>query len=229
MAVHPGSREKTAFGTRRGIFHFRSLPFGLCNSPASFRRMMNLAMTGLNYDVCLIYLDDIIVFAPDLETHLLRLGMVPQRVEEMGLKLKPSKCQLLRQKNLFLGHIVSKDGVATDPVKVKAVQEWPTPRTCREVRAFVGLCFYYRRFIEHFAQIARPLHRLTKKGCRFQWTNDCEESFQQLKARMTEAPVLAMPSDSSSLILMPPGAVLSQYQDWYERVVCYGSRVCSDA
>jgi len=140
LSVHPASREKTAFLTRRGIFHFRSLPFGLCNSPASFSRMMNLAMIGLNYEVCLIYLDDIIVFSPDLDTHLSRLAQVLQRIKDMGLKLKPSKCQLLRRSVLFLGHIVSKDGVATDPAKVKIVKEWPTPRTCKEVRSFVGLC-----------------------------------------------------------------------------------------
>src|SRR6218665_204351 len=126
--------------------------------------MMNLAMTGLNYEVCLIYLDDIIVLAPDLETHLHRLGLVLQRIQEMGLKLKPSKCQLLRQKVLFLGHIVSKDEVATDPAKVKAVQEWPTPKTCKEVRAILGLFSYYHRFIEQFAQVAQPLHRLLIRG-----------------------------------------------------------------
>ena len=98
LAVHPGSREKTAFVTRRGIFHFRSLSFGLCNSPASFSRMMNFAMTGLNIEVCLIYLDDIIVFAPEFEIHLHRLGLVLHRIQEMGLKLKPSKSLLLRQK-----------------------------------------------------------------------------------------------------------------------------------
>lgn len=235
LAVHPRDKEKTAFITRRGLFHFRTLPFGLCNSPASFSRMMNLALTGLNYEVCLVYLDDIIVFAPDLRTHLERLRQILCRLREVGLKLKPTKCKLLRRQVLFLGHVISANGVATDPEKVQAVRSWPTPRTLRELRAFVGLCSYYRRFIPDFAAIARPLHGLTKKNVRFQWTDDCEAAFQKMKAKMMEAPVLAMPSDHGKFILDTDasgeaiGCVLSQVQDGVERVVCYGSRTCSNA
>jgi len=235
MAVHPRDRHKTAFVTRQGSFQFRVLPFGLCNSPASFARMMNLVMSGLNFSICLIYLDDIIVFASDLETHLERLVQVLQRLRAENLKLKPSKCHLLQRKVLFLGHVVSEEGVATDPTKIAAVNDWPVPRRIRDLRAFLGLCSYYRRFVPDFARVARPLHALTGKGQRFLWTLDCESAFVELKRRLTESPILALPRDEGMYILDTDasadsiGAVLSQTQDGHERVICYGSRVCSAA
>ena len=233
MAVHPRDKHKTAFVTRQGSFQFRVLPFGLCNSPASFARMMNLVMAGLNFSICLIYLDDIIIFAGDLQSHLERLVQVLTRLRTANLKLKPSKCHLLQRKVLFLGHVVSAEGVATDPAKVATVKEWPTPRNLRELRSFVGLCAYYRRFVLDFANIAKPLHAMTRKGQKFQWTTDCETAFVELKKRLTEAPVLALPQDEGMYILDTDasadslGAVLSQVQDGLEKVICYGSRVCS--
>ena len=233
LAVHPRDRHKTAFVTRRGLFQFRVLPFGLCNSPASFSRMMNLVMAGLNFAVCLIYLDDIIVFASDLDTHLQRLSQVLERLAVVGLKLKPSKCHLLQRQVIFLGHVVSEKGITTDPGKIQAVRDWPTPRKLRDVRSFVGLCSYYRKFVPDFAQVARPLHALTKKGCQFAWSEECDLAFAELKRRLTESPILALPSDSGLYILDTDasgesiGAVLSQVEGDMERVICYGSRLCS--
>lgn len=235
VAVHPRDRHKTAFLTRRGSFQFKVLPFGLCNSPSSFSRMMGLVMAGLNFEICLIYLDDIIVFAEDLGTHLDRLQQVLDRLTAAHLKLKPSKCHLLQKRVLFLGHVVSAEGIATDPEKVVAVRDWPTPTKVKEVRAFIGLSSYYRKFVPDLARIARPLHALTKKGAKFLWTDGCEAAFRQLKRRLTEAPVLALPNDSGMYVLDTDasgeaiGAVLSQVQDQQERVICYGSRVCSPA
>lgn len=235
MSVHPKDRHKTAFVTRRGSYQFRVLPFGLCNSPATFARMMNLAMTGLNYDICLIYLDDIIVFANDLPTHLERLRQLLDRLLKVGLKLKPSKCNLLQKSVLFLGHVVSEQGVATDPSKIEAVVNWPRPRNLRDVRAFIGLCTYYRKFVEGFASLARPLHDLTKKRAKFEWTESCQQAFETLKQKLTTSPVLALPIDGETYILDTDasgtsiGAVLSQIQNGHERVICYGSRTCSDA
>jgi len=235
LAIHPKDRHKTAFLTRRGSWQFKRLAFGLTGSPASFSRMMGLVMAGLNFAICLIYLDDIIIFAADLDTHLERLTQVLDRLAEANLKLKPSKCFLLQRRVLFLGHIVSGEGVETDPAKIEAVQDWPTPKKLREVRGFLGLCSYYRKFVPDFAQIARPLHDLTKKEVKFTWTDECEQAFQKLKKKLTEAPILALPTDEDMYILDTDaslesiGAVLSQVQSGEEKVICYGSRVCSPA
>lgn len=171
VAVHERDRHKTAFVTRKVSFQFRVLPFGLTNSPSTFSRMMNLVMAGLNFAICLIYLDDIIVFAKDLDTHVNRLTQVLRRLSAVNLKFKPSKCHLLQKRVLFLGHVISEEGVATDLGKIEAVQSWPTPQKLREVRAFLGLCSYYRKFVADFAQIGRPLHALAKKGVKFAWTS----------------------------------------------------------
>src|ERR1043165_1249582 len=235
VAVHPRDRHKTAFITRKGSYQFRVLPFGLCNSPSSFSRMMNLVMSGLNYVSCLVYLDDIIVFAANLDDHLARLAQVLARLSQAGLKLKPSKCHLLKREVLFLGHIISAEGVSTDPSKVQAVTEWPTPLCLRDVRSFVGLCSYYRKFIPRFATVAKPLHALTRKGQPFKWSEDCERAFNELKRLLTIAPILALPNDNDQYVLDTDasgdaiGAVLSQVQEGKEKVICYGSRLCSTA
>ena len=120
-------------------------------------------MSGLAFEVCLVYLDDVIVFSSTMDQHFQRLAAVLTRLRDTGLKLKSSKCRLLQKHVAFLGHIVSEDGVSTDPEKVRAITDWPTPENLREVRSFVGLCSYYRRFVEGFAKIA-PVHAVTKKG-----------------------------------------------------------------
>ena len=149
--------------------------------------------------------------------------------------MKPNKCHLLQQQVTFLGHVVSKEGIQTDPEKIRMVSEWPTPSSLRDARSFVGLCAYYRRFVPDFAPVARPLHALTKKGMRFQWSIECDNAFRELKRCLTEAPVLALPNDRDLYILDTDasyeaiGAVLSQVQEGQEKVICFGSRVCSDA
>lgn len=235
VSMHPDHRSKTSFLTRKGSFQFTTLPYGLTSATSTFSRLMNLVMRGLNYAICLTYLDDIIVFAADLETHLKRLDQVLARLTAVNLKLKPSKCHLLQSSVLFLGHIVNREGVATDPSKVAAVKNWPSPTKVKEVRSFLGLCSYYRRFVMGFANIARPLHDLTKKTEKFVWTEACESAFEQLKSALTTTPILALPSDEGEYILDTDasdnalGAVLSQVQEGQERVIGYGSRVCSPA
>jgi hypothetical protein len=191
---------------------------------------MDVAMNGLSFEICLVYLDDIIVFSPDLDTHLGRIRLVLQRLKDAGLKLKPSKCHLLQKTVSFLGHVVSGDGIATDPEKTRAVNEWPVPTCLRDTRAFIGLCSYYRRFIKGFADIAAPLHALTKKGVRFRWTPECQVAFQRLKDALSTPPVLAMPDDNAKFIvdtdasLHSTGAVLSMEKDGREYVIAYASR-----
>ncbi|KRZ81808.1 Retrovirus-related Pol polyprotein from transposon, partial [Trichinella sp. T8] len=181
VEVAEPDREKTAFSTPMGLFQFRVMPFGLCNAPATFQRLMENALRGLTFKGCLVYLDDIIVYGRTEEEHLERLEGVLSRLQSVGLKIKPEKCQLMRQSVRYLGHIVTQHGVSTDPEKTAAVQEWPTPRCVREVRQFLGLASYYRRFVRNFAGVANPLHALTKKGEKWRWGPKEEEAFARLK------------------------------------------------
>ena len=231
----PRDADKTAFITRRGCFRFRVMSFGLTNAPSVFQRLMDLVLAGLTWDVCLVYLDDVIVFSSDFEEHTRRLEIVLQRLRAAQLKLKPSKCEFFSRQVKFLGHVVSDRGVQTDPEKIAVVKDWPVPRCLSELRTYLGFCSYYRRFVRGFADIAAPLHELTKKGRQFVWTERCQQSFDELKERLTSSPVLAQPRHEGSFVLdtdaslVGVGAVLSQVQDGEERVIAYSSRLLSDA
>ena len=162
VELAPEDMDKTTFLTRRGAFKFRVMPFGLSAAPATFQRLMDVTMTGLNFAVCLIYLDDIIVFSKDLDEHLARLEMVFKRLETVNLKLKPSKCCLLCREVTFLEHLVSDQGISADPDKCKAIKNWPIPNLVKDV--FLGLCSYYRRFVQGFAAKAAPMFELLRKN-----------------------------------------------------------------
>jgi len=187
-------------------------------------------MSGLHFDTCLVYLDDIVVFARTPEEHLQRLAVVFRRLSDAGLKLKPEKCSFFRTSVHFLGHVVSADGIATDPEKIRAVTEWPVPNSVTEVRSYLGLASYYRKFVKDFAEIAAPLHELTKKNAKFVWTDETHEAFEALKVALTTPPILAMPQDTGEFIVDTDasektlGCVLSQVQDGVERVIAYASR-----
>ena len=143
IALSEDAKEKAAFCTTSSLFQFRVMPFGLTNAPATFQRLMERVLAGLNWQVCLVYIDDVIVFSKTLEEHICQLQEIFTRLKHAGLKLKPKKCNLLCKSVGFLGHIVSEEGVATDPEKTKSVQDWPRPQTVTDVRSFIGLCSYY--------------------------------------------------------------------------------------
>ena len=232
VEVEESDKEKTAFCTTEGLYQFRVMPFGLCNVPASFQRLMDLVLAGLQWSECLVYLDDVIVIGRNFEEHLQNIGSVLQRLRESGLQLKPSKCSFFKTEVEYLGHIISRDGVATDPKKTERVSTWPTPSTRREVQQFLGLAGYYRRFVKDFALIAQPLHRLTERTNTFVWTNECQESFDKLRDCLCSTPILAYPNFQKPFILdtdasdVGIGAVLSQLnEDGRERVIAYGSRL----
>ena len=231
VPVNPRDVNKTTFVCHKGSFRFPKMPFGLCNAPATFQRLMDTVLAGLNFEICLAYLDDIIVFSRDVESHLARLTQLFQKLREANLKLKPSKCCLLQRRVTFLGYVISQNGVETDPDKISAVVNWPVPTNLRQSRAFVGLCQYYRRFVPNFSEVAKPLHDLTKKGARFQWTDDCQRAFDGLKSALSGATVLALPRDEGDFILdcdaseVAIGAVLSQVQNGEERPICYASQL----
>jgi hypothetical protein len=180
---------------------------------------MDLVLAGLTWDICLVFIDDVIVFAPAYAEHLERLELVMQRLRWANLKLKPSKCHLFQRKVSFLGYIVSGEGLEPDPDKVSAVIDWPVPQNLTEVRAFTGLCSYSRKFIKGFSTIASPLYELTRKGERFHRTAARQFAFERLKEPLTSAPILDMPCSEDLLILDTDasneglGAVLSQVQE----------------
>lgn len=158
--MNPQDREKTAFTTPLGLYEFERKPFGLCNAPATFQRLMQQCLSGQLSESLLVYLDNIIIYSPDFSSHLQHLDEVFTRLWRHGLKLCLDKCRLLQKEVKFLGHVVDQKGVRPDPDKISAVQDWPIPTTVRRVRAFLGLAGYYRRFVFGFAKIACPLNHL---------------------------------------------------------------------
>lgn len=223
----------TAFATHKGLFQFRVMPFGLANSPKTFERLMELVLCGLQFDRCLIYLDDVIVFGRTFSETLENLISVFDRFKGANLKLKPKKCKIFQDEVRYLGHIVSAEGIKCDPEKVNAIKDWPTPQSVSDVRSFLGIASYYRKFISEFSTIAFPLTQLTRKDKRFDWTRECDEAFLRLKEALTSAPVLAYPVSTGRFILDTDasnygvGAVLSQEQDGVEKVIAYGSKTLS--
>ncbi len=230
VAMAPEDREKTAFSTHRGLFQFTVMPFGLCNAPGTFERLMEVAMRGLQWTSCLVYLDDIVVFSRDFDSHMQRLGEVLSRLEAAGLKVKPSKCHLARREVGFLGHVVSEAGIATDPAKIEAVKDWPVPNSLTEVRSFIGLAGYYRSFVPDFATLAKPLTSMADKGRFFHWNEGCQVAFDALRELLMSSPILGYPQEEGQLVLDTDasdtglGAVLSQRQEEKEVVLSYGSR-----
>ena len=237
VSIAEEDRPKTAFSIPgSGLWQWRVLPFGLINSPSVFERLMERVFAGLTYLILLLYLDDIIVFSKTFEEHLANLKIILERLKAANLKLNPKKCSLLCTKVSFLGHEVSEEGISTDPAKVEAVRDWPQPKSATEVRQFVGLASYYRKFLPNFATICKPLHRLTEKNSSFIWNDQCQNAFDTIKHLLTSAPVLNYPllqgqpfildCDASNVGI---GAVLSQLQNGEEKVISYFSKCLSNA
>ena len=223
------SREKTAFITSEGLYEFQVMPFGLCNAPATFQRLMQRILRGLE-DFCSVYIDDVIVFSSSIEEHLDHLQQIFARLRRVGLKLQPKKCIFGSQEVLYLGHLVSAKGIYPNPAKTKAVKEFPIPTNVKAVRRFLGLASYYRRFVPNFAKVASPLHALTRQDVPFQWTAQCQQAFERLKDLLTSPPVLAYPNFAAKFVLHTDasgeglGAVLEQEQDGKLHPVAYASR-----
>ena len=234
VEVSPEDREKTAFCTHEGLFEFRVMPFGLCNAPATFQRLMDTVLAGLQWSSCVVYLDDTVIPGTTFQAHVANLRAVFGRLKGANLKLKPRKCRFCVREVNFLGHIVSADGVRTDPIKTEKVSTWPQPTSRRELQQFLGLAGYYRRFVPNFAAVAKPLYQLTEKNAKFAWDDRADEAFKDLRQRLVTAPTLAFPDYSRPFILdtdasdVGIGGVLSQKQeDGSERVIAYGSRTLS--
>ena len=203
VPLEPSSRKFTAFSTNSGQFQMKRLPMGLKISPSAFSRVMTVALSGLTFDKCFVYLDDLIVFGRNLEAHNRNLIDIFERLRKVNLKLNPTKCQFLKKELLYLGHIVSAQGVLPDPEKIKVLLEYPVPQTSEEIKRFIAFCNYYRKFIPAFADITAPLNKLCRKNEPFIWSKCCQESFDSLKQHMTNPPILQYPdfADDSEFIL----------------------------
>ena len=181
----------------------------------------------------MVYLDDIIVFSQTVEEHLLRLAEVLKRLKDAGLKIKPSKCQLLCKSVQYLGHVVSEKGVEADPAKISCVRDWPVPDSREDLRRFLGFVSYYREFISNVTQTAAPLHALTERSKSWHWTTQCEAAFVALKCKLLSPPILSFPQFDKMFVVDTDasqdglGAVLSQDGD--SHVIAYASRVLTKA
>ena len=236
IPVAQEDRAKTAFVTQNGLYEFTRMPFGLKTAPATFQRAMEVILAGLTFEICLCYLDDVIVFGKTLTEHNDRLKTVLTRFRDNNLRVKLAKCVFASPQVTYLGHCIIQQGVSPDPTKLTAVAEIPLPSNIKEVRTFLGLTGYYCRFIPNYATVAQPLTKLTSKEyCNnFVWTDECTAAFDKLKQLLCSAPILCYPDFDREFILQTDasdvglGAVLSQIdKSGNEHVVAYASKTLS--
>ncbi|KAL0561256.1 hypothetical protein IC582_001678 [Cucumis melo] len=226
LRIKDGDVPKTAFRSRYGHYEFIVMSFGLTNAPAVFMDLMNIVFREFLDTFVIVFIDDILIYSKTEAEHEEHLRIVLQTLRDNKLYAKFSKCEFWLKQVSFLGHVVSKAGVSVDPAKIEAVTGWTRPSTVSEVRSFLGLAGYYRRFVENFSRIATPLTQLTRKGAPFVWSKACEDSFQNLKQKLVTAPVLTVPDGSGSFVIYSDaskkdlGCVLMQQG----KVVAYASR-----
>eukprot|EP00253_Pinus_taeda_P015625 PITA_15625 len=217
---------KTAFRTRYGHYEFVVLPFGLTNAPATFMCLMNNIFHPYLDRFILIFIDDILIYSRTIEKHYEHLRRVLQTLREHQLYAKFSKCDFFKEEIQYLGHVITKEGIAVDPEKIKDIMDWPVPKDVTDVRSFMGLAGYYRRFVEGFSKVDFPITSLQKKGKSFQWTPNCQKSFEQLKHLLTTAPILCIADPNKDYVVCTDaskeglGGVLMQEG----RVIAYESR-----
>lgn len=236
IRIHPDDVPKTAFRTRYGHFEFLVLPFGLTNAPGTFMHLMHETFRKFLDDFVLVFLDDILIYSKTLEEHEQHVRQVLEVLRKEKLYAKESKCELVKPEVEFLGHVVGRDGVRMMEEKVKAVNDWPTPKKVTDVRAFLGTAGYYRNFIKGFSGIAAPLSSLTKDNVKFEWRGQHQAAFDRLKRAIKEGPVLAIPDPNLPFLVhtdasgFAVGAVLSQKQtDGHVRPVAFLSKKMLDA
>ena len=201
IALRPEDRAKTAFRTRSGSYEFLVLPMGLANSPGTFQQLMNSTFGDVLDRFVLCFLDDILIFSRTREEHMLHLRTVLERLRAQQLHVKPSKCQFAQESVPFLGHIVGADGIRVSGDKVQAIQDWPVPTNTTEVRGFLGLSNFYRRFVRNYSRVALPLTELTRDTAGWRWGEEEQTSFDALKQALMSPPVLIVPDQSLPFVL----------------------------
>jgi hypothetical protein len=193
IRIRPEDIPKTAFTTQYGLFEYLVMSFGLTNAPIHFTYLMNSVFMPELDKFVMVFIDDILIYSKNEEEHAQHLRIVLTRLREHRLYAKFSKCTFWLEEIQFLGHVLSVRGIAVDPSKVKDTLEWKPPTTVHQVRSFLGLAGYYRRFIPDFSKLVKPITSLLKNDTKFNWSSKCNEAFEQLKVLLTTAPVLAQP------------------------------------
>ena len=210
------------------------MPFGLCTAPVTFQRTMDVVLSGLTYAICLCYLDDVIVFGRDINENNERLETVLLRLREHNLHVKLSKYKIAEREVAFLGHVISRTEIQPEPTKISVGRDIPRPRSVKEIKSFIGVADYYRKFIPGFATVASPLVRLAEKKTSFSWTAKSKNSFSRLKSLLCSAPILCYPKFGREFILQTDasdfgvGAILLQIDgNGLEKVVAYAPKALS--
>jgi hypothetical protein len=235
VPVKPEDQAKTAFSTPQGHYEYKRMPFGLKGAPSTFQRLMNSVLSGIQGIKCLVYLDDILIFGETLQIHNDKLRAVLDRMRQHNLKLQPDKCEFLRKVVSYLGHIITSDGVKPDERKIEAVKNFPVPTTTQQLKGFLGLAGYYKRFIPNFSKIAKPLTELLKKNTPYIWNERTETAFNTLKELLTTEPLLQYPDFKRPFVLTTDasneavGAVLSQGPIGKDLPIAYASRTLNNA
>lgn len=230
VEMDPADVQKTAFSTEQGHFEFKRMPFGLRNAPATFQRLMDNILKGLLEDTCMVYLDDIIVYSVSLQEHLEKLVKVFDRLKNANFKVKLEKCDFLKKELKYLGHLITENGVKPNPEKIDAIIRYPIPKSAKEIKAFLGLVGYYRKFIRDFAGITKPLTQCLKKGAKIEINKDFIDAFEKCKTLLVNEPILQYPDFRKEFIITTDasnvaiGAVLSQGKVFEDRPCQYASR-----
>lgn len=231
IPVEKSSREKTAFTVPgRGLFQFRRMPYGLHNSPATWQRLIDRVLGPGLEPYVFVYMDDIVVATPTFQKHLEVLAEIFRRLREASLHLNLDKCQFVRSELRYLGYVVDDSGLHVDPEKVQSIVNFPRPQKVREVRRFLGMASWYRRFVQNFSTLVAPISSLLRKNAKFAWTPEAESAFCEIKDRLVCAPVLVCPDFTKPFVLQTDasnvglGCVLSQDFEDGEHVIAYGSR-----
>lgn len=226
---------KTAFSTPYGHYEFNRMPFGLKNAPATFQRLMDLVLAGLQGIELFVYLDDIVLYASSLREHKIKFEKLAARLRQANLRLQPDKCEFLRREVTYLGHIISESGVKPDPQKIQAVKEFPQPTNAKGIKQFLGLAGYYRRFIPDFSKTAKPLTNLLKKETVFLWGDDQDKAFVALRDALCSQPLLQYPDFTKPFIVTTDasnaaiGGILSQGTIGRDLPISYASRLLNEA
>ena len=189
IRIRPGDEWKTTFKTKEGLYEWLVMPFGLSNAPSTFMHLMNQVLRPFLSRFVVVYFDDILIYSKNEYEHFDHVRQVLEVLKENELYVNLKKCVFLQKRLLFLGFVITSEGIHVDDSKVAAIRDWPTPKTITEVRSFHGLATFYRRFVKNFSTIMAPITECLKKG-KFQWNEFAEASFQEIKKKLSQAPVL---------------------------------------